>query len=222
MIGQAYRNAQILSLDIVIGALILLRFFCAQLSVEVEWEVYALLAGTIWLIYTTDHLRDAEKASHSSRERYLFHQKHRKILIGIALIVLIVMIPLVLFVPIIITLAGGILALLSILYLLIQHKLSTIFSKEIYVALVYTIGVLMVPFLLSQQFRFDLFVSLFLLALVNLLIYSWYERADDQLDGFSSIATKMSKSTLEKIIVILFPLVLEWLFSIYQCFQSSF
>ena len=74
MIGRAYRTAQILSIDIVIGVVILLRFFCVQFGVAPGWEVYTLLGGVVWLIYTADHLRDAESKIKSSRERYLFHK----------------------------------------------------------------------------------------------------------------------------------------------------
>ena len=76
MIGRAYRTAQILSIDIVIGAVILLRFFCAYFDVSPGWEVYVMLGGTVWLIYTADHLRDAEKTVQSKRERYLFHRRN--------------------------------------------------------------------------------------------------------------------------------------------------
>lgn len=206
MIGRAYRIAQILSIDIVIGVVILLRFFCAQFQVTPGWEVYALLAGTVWLIYTADHLRDAEKSVKSNRERYLFHRANRKWLIAGAITLLLLLIPLLFFIPIVIFFGGLVLGIFSFIYLLVQHRLSRYFSKELYVALVYSLGILMIPMLLSERFRWDILISLILLTFVNLTIFSWYEREEDVKDQFRSIATQMDSSRLEKVII--------WLISI--------
>ncbi|WP_420316875.1 hypothetical protein [Ekhidna sp.] len=203
MIGRAYRTAQILSIDIVIGVVILLRFFCAQFGVAPGWEAYALLGGVVWLIYTTDHLRDAENKIRSSRERYLFHKNHRKSLLVVAVLVLIALCILVLFIPLVIFLGGLALAIFSFVYLMMQHRLSRFLSKEIYVALVYSAGILMVPFLLSQTYRWDVFLLLVLLTFVNLSLFSLYEKEDDIRDKFQSIATELNGKQLEKIILLL-------------------
>ncbi|WP_425389999.1 UbiA family prenyltransferase [Ekhidna sp.] len=203
MIGRAYRTAQILSIDIVIGVVILLRFFCAQFSVAPGWEVYLLLGGVVWLIYTADHLRDAENKIRSSRERYLFHKKHRKSLLVVAVLVLIALSILILFIPLVIFLGGLALAVFSFAYLMMQHRLSRFLSKELYVAMVYSAGILMVPFLLSQTYRWDIFLLLVLLTFVNLSLFSWYEKEDDIRDKFQSIATELNGKQLEKIILLL-------------------
>lgn len=203
MIGRAYRIAQILSIDIVIGAVILLRFFCAQFEVSPGWEVYVLLGGTVWLIYATDHLRDAEKSVKSKRERYLFHRRNRKILIAVAILTFLFLSCLILFIPRVIFLGGFALSILSFVYLLVQHRLSRFLSKELYVAMVYSCGILMVPFLLSQRFRWDILILLILLTFVNLVLFSWYERDDDSSDGFLSIATELESNQLEMVILLL-------------------
>ena len=203
MIGRAYRFLQLLSIDIVIGVVILLRFFCAQFQVHAGWEVYVLLGGTVWLIYTLDHLRDAKQAKESVRERYVFHRKHRRVLVVVSAIVLILMIPLLLYIPHVIFLGGAGLALFSVIYLLIQDRLSNYLSKELYVAVVYSLGILMVPMLLSQTFHPNTFVLLFLLTFINLIVFSWYEKQDDETDGFQSIATQLQSVGIERLIVVL-------------------
>lgn len=203
MIGRAYRTAQILSIDIVIGVVVLLRFFCAQFGVTPGWEVYTLLGGVVWLIYTADHLRDAEQSVQSSRERYLFHKDHRKTIVVVAFIVLITLSSLTFFIPLLIFLGGIALGVFSFVYLLMQHRLSRFLSKELYVALVYSAGILMVPFLLSQTYRWDVFILLVLLTFVNLSLFSWYEKEDDLKDGFHSIATELQGWKLEKTILLL-------------------
>ncbi|MEQ9468813.1 MAG: UbiA family prenyltransferase [Ekhidna sp.] len=206
MIGRVYRTAQILSLDIVIGAVILLRFFCVQFGVAPRWEVFVLLGGVVWLIYTADHLRDAEHKIRSSRERYLFHKEHRKPLVVVAGIVLLVLSILVFFIPLVIFLGGLALAVFSFIYLIMQHRLSRFLSKELYVALVYSAGILMVPFLLSQTYRWDVFLLLVLLTFINLSLFSWYEKDEDIRDKFQSIATELNGKKLEKIILLLISL----------------
>ncbi|WP_436514840.1 hypothetical protein [Ekhidna sp. To15] len=203
MIDRAYRFAQVLSLDIVIGVVILLRFFCAQFQVDPGWEVYALLGASVWLIYTADHLRDAESSGSATRIRYVFHRMHRKTLTVVSILVLIAIAPLVFFIPTVIFIGGLILVVFSFIYLLVQHRLSGYLSKEIYVSIVYSIGVLMVPMCLSWIFDLTLFLLLFLLTYVNLVIFSWYEKNEDQQDGFQSIATQMSEKKLERTIVLL-------------------
>lgn len=203
MIGRAYRTAQVLSIDIVIGAVILLRFFCAQFEVSPGWEVYVLLGGAVWLIYTADHLRDAEKSVKSNRERYVFHRKNKRSLVAVAVSVLLLLLPLIFFIPVILFLGGLALTVFSFVYLLIQHRLSRFLSKEVYVALVYSAGVLMVPFFLGQVFRWDILLLLVLLTYANLGIFSWYEREEDTVDGFRSIATELASKQLEKTQLIL-------------------
>ncbi|WP_370088899.1 hypothetical protein [Ekhidna sp.] len=203
MIGRAYRIAQILSIDIVIGAVILLRFFCVQFGVKPGWEVYALLGGTVWLIYTADHLRDATSQIESNRERYLFHKKHRKLLIVLASVMLCLMTVLLFFIPVVILKGGVALASLSFIYLLVQYRLSRYLSKEFYVALIYSLGILMVPMVLSEMYDWSVFLLLFLLTFINLILFSWFEKNEDSVDGFLSIATELSEKKLEKLILIL-------------------
>ncbi|MEO9483292.1 MAG: hypothetical protein ABJG47_07600 [Ekhidna sp.] len=200
MIKRAYKFAQILSLDIVIGVVVLLRFFCDQSVISIGWEVYALLGAAVWLIYTADHLRDAEISKNTSRERYMFHQKYRKALTFAFFTVFILAFPLIFFIPVVIFLGGLTLATFSLIYLLIQHRLSIFLSKELYVSIIYALGILMVPMLVGQTFEWKSIVLLILLAFVNLVIFSWYEKDEDVRDGFQSIATRMEYQILEGLI----------------------
>lgn len=209
MIGRAYRFAQILSLDIVIGVVILLRFFCAQFEVDPGWEVYVLLGATVWLIYTADHLRDAESSKSAIRARYVFHRTNRKALIVSSVIVLLGITPLVFFIPVVIFLGGLVLAIFSFIYLLVQHRLSGLLSKELYVALVYSTGVLMVPMCLSWTLDLMLFTLLFLLTYINLVIFSLYEKSEDEHDGFQSIATRLKGKSLELMLFIMLAIGLS-------------
>ena len=203
MIGRAYRIAQILSMDIAIGVVILLRFFCSQSGVNVGWEVYVLFGTTVWLIYTVDHLRDAARSKGSTRLRYVFHRQYKKPLVILSILVVILNTSLILFIPLVIFWGGVALAVFSFVYLLIQHQLSSFFAKELYAACVYSWGISMVPILLGRDYRWDIPVLLCLLTFVNLTLFSRYERAEDINDGFKSIATETGVNQLENIIFIL-------------------
>ncbi|WP_462253086.1 UbiA prenyltransferase family protein [Ekhidna sp.] len=203
MFGRGYRFIQILSIDIVIGVVVLLRFFCAHFEIRVDWQVYALLACSVWLIYTADHIRDAEKAKMTNRSRYLFHHKFKRPLIASSIVVIILMLALIFYIPSIILISGIILAAFSFIYLLVQHQLSIWLCKEFYVAIVYSIGILMVPTLLSGKAEWSYLILLFLLTFTNLVIFSWYEKDQDERDGFMSLATRLSHDGIEKLMLIL-------------------
>lgn len=209
MIGRAFRIVQILSIDIVIGAVILLRFFCAQFGVTPGWQVQVLLGGSVWLIYTSDHLRDAIKAEVGSRERYAFHRIHRRTLHIACVLVALGIAPLVLYLPLTVLYVGLGLAACSFIYLMVQHRLASVMFKEFYVAAVYSCGVMLVPMTLSNEVRLDSLFLLFLLTLVNLLMFSWNEHDQDQMDGFDSIATRISSKRLEAIILVLIAIGLS-------------
>ncbi|MEP5072735.1 MAG: hypothetical protein ABJQ96_18795, partial [Crocinitomicaceae bacterium] len=70
-------------------------------------------------------------------------------------------------------------------------------------ALVYSMGILMVPMFLSWTFHLTSFLLLFLLTFVNLTIFSWYEKIEDEKDGFQSIATQMNAIKLERMMLLL-------------------
>lgn len=200
MIGRFYSVFQNLSIDITIGAVILLRFFCVQSGVVIGLPVYFLLASAVWLIYTTDHLRDAKRAKRPKRNRYLFHERNEIALKRAMSIVILLCIICVFMIPMMILFAGIVLGSLSLIYLSIQDRLSRLGLKELYVAVIYTSGVLLVPFTLDAKFDLFAFIILLLATFLNLIIFSWFEEKEDKKDRFNSMATKWGAKRLEKLI----------------------
>ena len=199
MIFRFYKVAQHLSIDIVLGAVILLHFFSRFLNAEISWITYCLLAGSIWIIYTVDHLRDAKTAVRTTRERYIFHAKYRRflrLLIGIVLLLSGVM---VFFLPIEIIIAGSVVAMFSVGYIFFHSFLARNGMKELYIALIYTSGIMVAPVAITRHFDVFAFVMLFVLSLLNLTLFSWFETAEDEADSFDSIATRMGKDRLKKL-----------------------
>ena len=93
-------------------------------------------------------------------------------------------------------------------YLVIQRSLK--WAKEIFVAVLYTCGVLLpsisVTSVTVQAGHILLFVAFALTALINLLILSWFDYETDLNDGQHSFATIMSKDMTAKWIYVMIAL----------------
>lgn len=200
MILRSYRLLQHLSIDIVFGAVILLHFFSKIYNVSVSWPAYVLLGSSIWLIYTLDHLRDSKLAVLGTRERYAFHARNQKALKTMMIIVTVLSTICLFFVSTAIIVSGGILAGFCLIYVLGQSVIAKKGLKELYVAVVYTFGILLVPISLTQQFDLYSFLILLILSFLNLAIFSWFEFTEDKQDSFQSIATQLGQKRSLKLI----------------------
>jgi len=88
---RAYRLLNILSLDIVAGAIICAIFFARVFNVIILPYGLVSLGLTVWVIYTADHLLDASKLrTAASTSRHRFHQKHFGALLVAALLAAVV------------------------------------------------------------------------------------------------------------------------------------
>ena len=66
----------LLSLDVVLGAMAGMLFFSDLLEVNIAGSVYFLLGLAVWSIYTLDHLMDARSAINKPQSpRHQLHQK---------------------------------------------------------------------------------------------------------------------------------------------------
>jgi len=79
---KIYRYLHFLSLDIVIGALATSCFAARLFASDPGWVWYIILALTVWLLYTGDHMLDAWKHRKKiERELHYFMMKNRKTLV---------------------------------------------------------------------------------------------------------------------------------------------
>ena len=202
MLADFYRKVQYLSLDIVLGAVILLRFFSIQLAADIEPIVYLLLAGSVWSIYTVDHLRDAKLAIKGDRGRYQYHLRNRRGLLLVLGMVLVACVGSLFLIAQPLLINGAILAISAMAYLLVNQFLSRVGAKEIYIALVYSSGILIAPFTLVHEIKWDFLFLLSLLSFANLILFSWFEEQEDKEDKFRSISTAMGQRLTEKVILV--------------------
>ena len=84
--------------------------------------------------------------------------------------------------------------------------------KEIFIAIVYTIGVLLPSISVTQQpmhnWPWLIIISFSVTALINLILFSWFDHARDLHDGNISFVTVLGEQTSRTVIVLLFLLVM--------------
>ncbi len=203
-----------LSIDVVIGAVSCMHMLSWYYAEPVSLWVYACLAGAVWSIYLLDHIVDTLKMKVVvGSYRHNLFQSNRGKMIGLWFVV---------------TAAGGYSALqlesalirdglyltmlvaVYFLYLWLfgQKKWSI---KEVFIAFGYCMGICL-PFyssgvMTASILEIILLVQLYILALINLLLFSLFERKQDQAHGFSSIALFLGSPKTQKI--------LQWLFLVF-------
>ena len=182
MLARAYRLFNIVSLDIVIGAIVCALFFAKIYDVALVPYALVALGLSVWIIYTADHLMDARLLKWTAAtERHRFHQRHfRKILIAMIFAAMVDATALY-FVRSAVFKVGLILSVFVILYLLAHRYLK--FLKEFAGAILYTLGILIPSVSIAQAdwslSHLILLFQFFLTAFINLLLFSWFDRKSD-------------------------------------------
>lgn len=216
MLQRFLNKAQILSIDVISGSCLTSYLVATFLNVQLSLSVYLALGLSVWLIYTLDHLIDAYEIKIIAKtERHRFHQKYFKQLAYIWLFVAFVNLVIIAFYLPQQTIRLGLLASVFVVSHVIMVKVAGskthfLVQKELSVALNFTIGVMVGPVSYLQNFNglvLFLFSEIFILALLNLMEFSWYDYEEDKSQNQTSIAVLLGKITTHKIIF--FLLVLE-------------
>lgn len=208
-LNRFYRPLNILSIDVVLGAVCCAAWFANYF--EVELKVYALicLGLTVWIIYSADHLMDAIKIKgEASTLRHRFHQDHFKGITILLLLAIVIDFALLFFLRAQVLYAGIFLICIVMVYLLLSRWLT--YLKETAVAGLYCGGVLLPALSLKESgmATADLFVILcfFLTALINVIMFAWFDHALDIRDGSNSFSTKFGQNFTKKLLILLFGL----------------
>ena len=206
---RAYRILNILSLDVACGALISALFFARIFEVTIRPYGLAALGLSVWIIYTADHLWDARAiADEAISRRHAFHQKYRSALILFLLFAAIVNGVIIFYVRPQVMIGGAILLLLIAVYLILQRKFH--FLKEVLVAILYLSGVMLPSFMVTQVrltgSDHAIILVFFLITLLNLFIFSWFDAELDHRNKLGSFATRFGKQVTYLVIIFLFVL----------------
>jgi hypothetical protein len=203
---RAYRVINLLSIDIAVGAATGAAFFARILKADLFVQAYVVLALTVWIIYTSDHLLDAWRLKGpASTDRHLLHQKHFGLLGVIVLMASITAFGLALFIRIQLMIPGLIMATACAIYLVLNRWLR--YAKELMAAALYSGGVLLPSLALkpdidaSQALMIALFV---VLVLINLLIFARMSYESDVADRQQSFVTAAGVGVTNSVIAVLF------------------
>lgn len=198
LLNKIYQFVNILSLDVMAGAVICSVFFARVFHAYVPYDTLLTLGLTVWIIYTIDHLRDAMLIpTPASTDRHRFHQRHFKTILPALLLAMVADFVIIWFVPAKVLLYGFILWLVVLLYLVFQRYLK--FMKEFFVACLYTMGVLL-PSVATlqtsiQPVHFILIAKFFITALMNLLLFSLFDQTQDRKQQQHSFVTWFGASS---------------------------
>ena len=191
-----YRLLNVLSIDVVAGAIVSALFFAKLLAVRILPYGLVALGLTVWIIYTADHLRDAKFIVHkASSHRHSFHQQNFNVLLIWICAAIVVDAVVILYTRKPVLEWGLILAGIVILYLIVQRYLKIF--KELFVACIYTCGVLLpalsVSTILLTTYHTLLVIQFGMIAFINLLIFSWFDSENDRKDRQYSFVTILGK-----------------------------
>lgn len=203
----------LLSFDVVLGAMAGMLFFSDLLEVEISASVYLLLGMAVWSIYTWDHLMDARSAMGKPQStRHQFHQKHFRFLLP--MVFSCILVGGILFFSFndlkFLKIPGIVLGSVTVIWMgalkIVGPKISWL--KELSTALIYVSGISLAPFSivdfdLIDKNAYVFFIIYFLAALVNLLMLSYLDEEEDRKDGFGSVLVLIPKTGLKNLIILL-------------------
>lgn len=205
-LSQLYQYANILSLDVVAGAVVSALFFEKLLKVAPPVNSIAALALTVWIIYTLDHLRDAMTIPKvATTDRHRFHQEHFRKILGALIAVAILDLILIGSLSAQMLRAGVGLGLVVLVYLVLQRYLK--FLKEFFVACLYTAGIVLPSLSIAHPdilpIHYLIFGKFFITALMNLLLFSLFDFHEDQHQKQHSFVTWFGPGSTQVGIVLL-------------------
>ncbi|RLD23283.1 MAG: hypothetical protein DRI71_05715 [Bacteroidetes bacterium] len=185
-----------MNFDTAIGAAITSLFIANIIDSVIPPVATIALLIAVLAIYNFDHLLDAKKISGIAISgRHRFYQQNFARLSIYQLILLLFLLVISWFLPANIARAGIMLSVVTLIYFLLLFIIlpQRFALKELMIAMVFASGIFLSPvsFNPSQTFSIPiilLWVEIFLLALANTLILSWFDYMDDKKEGQTSLA----------------------------------
>lgn len=196
-----YRTFNLLSLDVVAGAVIGAMFFAKRVGVTTSFSSLVALFCTVWIIYTTDHLLDVRSLKvAAATERHRFHQKYFTALSSFVVLFLMVDLTSIFYMPQETVHYGMVLGGFVGVYVVLHKKLSI--GKEFSVAVLYVLGIIAPAISMASISSVDLLllVIYFLIAFINLVLFAFIERASDMQDGHPSIAIALGEKKTARLL----------------------
>lgn len=202
-----YRLLNILSLDVAVGSIVSAYFLARVFDTALSWYALVCLGLSVWLIYTADHLVDARLLKGAaSTTRHKFHQTHFRSVLMVVLVVASLIVFTLFHIEHLLIVSGLKLSVLVIVYFLIQRTFGVL--KELFGAVLYSIGVMLPVISLSERGIYLMFtlpaILYFNTVLINIILFSWFDREKDLSDNHPSLVTIVSEKATLNLLYILF------------------
>ena len=202
MITRLIKIIRWLSLDITAGAILVSMLFCQELNTQYSWQEMTLLGLSVWIIYTIDHVLDGRKSDNGLlSERRMFHRSNQQLFVILVGMAMVCAIALLFYVSKELIVLGTGLTILSSMYFLFGAKVPAI--KEFSGALIYAFGVCLIPFMSTVKATLFPMGLLFLLASLNLVLFSYLDRYVDKKEAMSSFTTELGVRYTRTTIIVL-------------------
>lgn len=195
---------QALSIDISLGAVVLSTAMAKYLDVALTWPVQVTLFLSVWLIYSFDHLMDSDRTiTEDLSYRHFIHGRYRRAIVLTMILAILVGVSVLFLLPAEIVLWGVIASAFIVIYFLLV-RYTRFWAKEVFVAVGYTVGVFLAPMVMADNLSLTallLVVVVFLIALTNLLLFSYFDVDFDRQLGFPSTITRLGQKRSQVLIL---------------------
>lgn len=213
-LSKIYLLFRVWSLDVVLGTLMVGAFIVKLLDVSPTPWWWLILASTVWIIYTTDHLLDGYKGKNRQAViyRHNYHFKHKMVLFILMIVLSGITLGIgITFLHSEIVMKGILLFAVILLYFLIVHfiqKQNHFFNqKELLIALAYIAGITLAPMVWNNNplttHQIITMIVLVLLAWAEGVLASWFDYENDLHDGHSSFTTTFGKNNTRYFLIAL-------------------
>ena len=209
------QQAHWLSLDVMLGAIIgnLVFWQLPTGNGKVEMIASIVLGVAVFVIYSADRLFDLRNLAISNTQRHAFHDKHKKVLWEIIIILSFFSAIFAFTLPAKILALGLSLAVIVLIYLLAVNKLPNnnflSIAKEPLTAIIYTIGIVGTAFITKEKITWQEWAvagMFFAIVIQNLLLFSVYESIalpnSKNLANFFGKKTSLTLTTVFLLIII--------------------
>lgn len=202
-----YRHLNTLSVDVSAGAVICALFFARILDVVIGVPGLIVLGLTVWIIYSADHLLDVCRIGDQPvTNRHRFYQRHFGAMMVTTGLVAVSDAAMIFFIRPSVLHAGLVLGGAVAVYLVAQRYFG--FLKELLGAVLYTGGVLLPAFVFSnkQPITMDQWIAILcflLIAWINLLIFSYFDRESDEEQRQVSFTTSQGEQKTRMLVLAL-------------------
>lgn len=210
---KSYTTFQILSIDVVLGSLAVGYMAVRLLDVTPVKVWWLILAISVWIIYSADHLLDGLKNKYSaviSRHRY-YYKNRKPLLLAIIILSIINIYLSIIYMDISIIYAGIIMCFVVFIYLMLinygNYAIVQIIPKELVIAIIYVSGIYLAPVYwhgaTPDNFNIIVFIILAVLVWAEGVMASYFDYDKDVSDHYNSFAISNSKTTTRNVLIAL-------------------